>query len=249
VFPGNTQLLTGLYAGGSDRLRYTFTGQRARATNNYPYLDPATGTEVNRSNSGYSGWDFGGKVVADLGARRRLTFSTEYGDADKELPGSISYATPHARQGDRRALIDLAYQMPAGDQGDLSVRFYRTQLRNSYADPDAFVPANEVHRATSDTAELLGHARPIAGNDLTYGYEFRSERLNSTSVGRHSRSIHAVYAQDQMGIGRLQVIPGARMVCVVTMKLRPVRIDENPRMNAPRRMGATFVTVVVEYGV
>ncbi len=29
------------------------------------------------------------------------------------------------------------------------------------------------------------------------------------------------------------------------MKLRPVRIDENPRMNAPSRIGTTAVIVVV----
>ena len=43
----------------------------------------------------------------------------------------------------------------------------------------------------------------------------------------------------------IQVMPGARSVWVVTMKLSPVTIDENPRMKAPSSTGTTLVTVVV----
>ena len=39
---------------------------------------------------------------------------------------------------------------------------------------------------------------------------------------------------------RHQVSPGARRRCTVTMKLRPVKIDENPEMTMPMR---TWVTL------
>jgi len=44
-------------------------------------------------------------------------------------------------------------------------------------------------------------------------------------------------------------MPGTRSVCTVTMKLRPVMIDEKPMMKMPRMTGAASLVVVVEYGV
>jgi len=47
---------------------------------------------------------------------------------------------------------------------------------------------------------------------------------------------------DQMKSGsRNQVRPGARMVWTVTMKLRPVRIDENPVMKTPIAASRTLL--------
>ncbi len=41
-------------------------------------------------------------------------------------------------------------------------------------------------------------------------------------------------------------MPGARIRWMVTMKFRPVRIDEKPAMNTPRAIGATLVLEEVE---
>ena len=39
---------------------------------------------------------------------------------------------------------------------------------------------------------------------------------------------------------RNQVMPGARIVCIVTMKFSPVRIDEKPAMKTPTAAGTTW---------
>ena len=38
---------------------------------------------------------------------------------------------------------------------------------------------------------------------------------------------------------RNQVIPGARMVCTVTMKFSPVRMEEKPAMKIPSAVAIT----------
>ena len=49
---------------------------------------------------------------------------------------------------------------------------------------------------------------------------------------------------------RSHVIPGARIVWIVTMKFRPVKIDEKPAMNAPTAVSTTCeLDAAVEYGV
>ena len=40
---------------------------------------------------------------------------------------------------------------------------------------------------------------------------------------------------------RNQVIPGARILWMVTTKFKPVRIDENPAMNTPSAIVTTGV--------
>ena len=50
---------------------------------------------------------------------------------------------------------------------------------------------------------------------------------------------------DQIKSGkRNQVMPGARILWMVTMKFRPVRIEEKPAMKTP---SATAITCVCEY--
>ncbi len=44
-------------------------------------------------------------------------------------------------------------------------------------------------------------------------------------------------------------MPGARILWIVTMKLRPVRMDEKPMMKAPSATAMTAEPVSFEYGV
>ena len=48
---------------------------------------------------------------------------------------------------------------------------------------------------------------------------------------------------------RNQVIPGGRIVLMVTMKFSPVKIELNPRMKAPEVARMTDESVDVLYGV
>ena len=61
-------------------------------------------------------------------------------------------------------------------------------------------------------------------------------------TGVPSTMIRLVAYIDQMNSGiRNQVMPGARIRWMVTMKLRPVRIDEKPVMKMPSAVGITLV--------
>lgn len=190
---------------------YTLSAVSIGATNDFQYFDPTAGMEKGRGHSEYNGWDISGRAAADLGQGRRLALSLQHGDGNKDVPGAITWPSPQATQKDGRTLYDVSYLMPLGP-GDLSLRYYRNDLRNHYDDP-AGAPASFLHKTTTDTGELLGHER-IARHNLTYGYELRSDNVDSTSVGKHSQSTHGLYLQDQFGIGRLQLIPGARLDAV-----------------------------------
>ncbi len=207
----NTHLLTGSHSGSAGQWRYALSAQNTSSDNDFSYFSPTAGKHVDRLNADYSAWDVTTRVIGDLGSQRRLTLSAEYGYGKKNLPGSTSWATPEARQQDRRTLFDVGYQTPLGT-GDAGLRLYRVQNRMRYTDPQQYpAPANDTHTATTDAAELLGHARLAQRNDLTYGYEFRNEHLDSTAIGKQARSVNALFAQDQIGLGRLQVVPGARV--------------------------------------
>ena len=57
-----------------------------------------------------------------------------------------------------------------------------------------------------------------------------------TGVPRMKITLVAYIAQMNSG-SRNQVIPGARILWIVTMKFSPVRIEEKPVMKTPRRRG------------
>jgi hypothetical protein len=63
-------------------------------------------------------------------------------------------------------------------------------------------------------------------------------------------SMLVAYIDQTKSGSRNHVSPGARMRCTVTMKLKPVRMDENPAMKTPVAASVTFVCVeAVLYGV
>ena len=69
-------------------------------------------------------------------------------------------------------------------------------------------------------------------------------------TGVANTCIIAVAYKDQIKRGILnQVIPGARILCTVTIKFMPVRMEENPSIKTPNIIGITDVSVPDEYGV
>jgi hypothetical protein len=73
-------------------------------------------------------------------------------------------------------------------------------------------------------------------------WKTRSAAMASSSViastGVPSTMIRLVAYIDQTNSGsRNQVMPGARILWIVTMKFRPVRIDEKPVMKTPSAAG------------
>ena len=61
-----------------------------------------------------------------------------------------------------------------------------------------------------------------------------------TGVPRTKIRLVAYIAQMKSG-SRNQVMPGARILWMVTMKFRPVRIEENPAMKMPSAAATTCV--------
>jgi hypothetical protein len=71
--------------------------------------------------------------------------------------------------------------------------------------------------------------------------------IASTGVASTWMMRGGVHAPDEQRQAR-QCRPGARSLWIVTMKFRPVRIDENPRMNT-REGHRDDRELEVEYGV
>ena len=77
----------------------------------------------------------------------------------------------------------------------------------------------------------------------------RQSVIAKTGVARTRMTLVAYCAHTKSG-SRNQVRPGARSLWTVTMKLSPVRIDENPAMRTPATTAMTWVFEnVVENGV
>ncbi len=72
--------------------------------------------------------------------------------------------------------------------------------------------------------------------------------IASTGVARICISAVAYMPHTKSG-SRVQVMPGARIVCTVTRKFRPVRIDENPSTKTPNVIEMTLLAVCTLYGV
>ncbi|MDH7569569.1 MAG: TonB-dependent receptor [Armatimonadota bacterium] len=242
----DTYRLSGHVSAPVGRWRCLVSGERVASDNDFTYFDPVRGSEASRRNAEYSAWDLTAKAVGTLGEGRRLNLSAEVGYGDKHLPGSLSYPTPQARQTDRRGLFDLAYETPLGDAADLTARLYRVQHRMHYRDPGSYpAPTNALHRTAVSAAEVLTHVRLSGMHQLTLGGEVREQRARSTSVGRRTQRVGALYVQDEARRGRLQLVPAARVDLIegfageVSPKLGLVyRVDD--ALSARANLGRAF---------
>ena len=93
---------------------------------------------------------------------------------------------------------------------------------------------------------IISQAKKHLSNDLS-----KIKRIIVTAItGVAKICMRAVAYNDQINKGILnQVIPGALILCTVTIKFIPVNIEENPRTNTANVIAITAVSVDLLYGV
>ncbi|PLX86169.1 MAG: hypothetical protein C0614_03910 [Desulfuromonas sp.] len=124
-----------------------------------------------------------------------LELSAYHLDYQSGIPGAISWPSPQAEQDDRRTLVSLKLEAPAGPF-QFTARGLYEDHRNEYRDPGGWMPIDETHKVETKGIELQV-AREHDGHSLLVGADYYSDDLDSTTIGSKDQGHGALLAQYQ----------------------------------------------------
>ncbi|HMM19698.1 MAG TPA: TonB-dependent receptor [Selenomonadales bacterium] len=146
-----------------------------------------------RANSAYEGKNLSFRLDQDLAKSESLTFTYDYYDSHAGLPGSLAWPSPGDYQDILRRNWSMGYAKEHAD-GSRMVRYYDNDQRYSGVNSGVF-----RHKNTVRAFEYQDSARWNAANLLTWGGEWRKDKVVSTGEGGVPRdgTTKAIFLQDQ----------------------------------------------------
>jgi outer membrane cobalamin receptor len=177
-----------------DEFNYLISYKRTTSRGNFQYIDPSTNKEM--------AWMNNDQAINDLFLKTGYVFDTSstvslsggWYDAALGAPGIIEQLTPDARLGYSNRNVNINYER-ANLFGDfkLKAQMYLLYFKLHYQNPTGFVPQNSTHNNDATAFDLQQSGTIGAHVELSYGYNFRQDRLNSTDIGRKQRNNHAAF--------------------------------------------------------
>ena len=207
-----------------DDFNYYVSYKRADCDNDYKYKE-TDGTESTRDNNYLKSNDVMAKLGYNTSEKGNLTFTSQYTQSENGTPGSVpglanwASATPNAFMRTDNLFFNLNYtQKEIFGKADLSANTYFHNTRTRYDDPDTWGgPTASDHKNKAYGVELAQNNPVTDLITLDYGYVFRHDEANSSSLGEKSRETHSAHLAATLGFkdidfffNSISVVPAVR---------------------------------------
>lgn len=206
------------------QFNYYLSYKRRTSDGDFKYID-FYGIEQTRKNNYSEGDDGLVKLGYSISDKSDLLFTGQLGQSEIGSPGSVkglaNYAstTPNAKTRTNNSYYNLNYSnKELFGKADLNANGYYQTYRTRYDDPDTWGgPTKSDHKVYAYGLELTQN-NPVADLiNLTYGYAFRYDNANSTSVGDKNRNTHSAHLSANIGFKQVEfffdnisVVPAVR---------------------------------------
>ena len=188
---------TATVAGGSHGSRYYSlnTGGQENKTH-WQFAAAQDSGDGQRANSAYKGKSVSFRLDQDLAKGENLTFTYDYYGSHTGIPGSLTWSSLTDSQNILRHNWSVGYSKEHAD-GNRLIRYYDNEQTYSGENSGSF-----RHQNTVRAFEYQDSARLNEANVLTWGGEWRKDKVSSTgeSDGPHDSTTKAVYIQNQYSI-------------------------------------------------
>lgn len=176
------------------RLNTFISLQRDLWDGDFPYTD-YYGNEKILKNNEQSSYNLFVKAGYQLAEGKNLSLSTNWYNADNGTPGMIDNPTPNARLRYDNKSYNLTYdQAILFRDFNLKAQSYFLDYETKFDDPDAL--GGGTHSDHDNYA--LGLELQQGGTigeflNVSYGYSYRNDRIESTDVGEKTRNTHSAH--------------------------------------------------------
>jgi outer membrane cobalamin receptor len=206
------------------QFNYYLSYKRRTSDGDFKYID-FDGKEQTRKNNYSEGDDGLVKLGYSISDKSDLLFTGQLGQSEIGSPGSVkglanwASATPNAKTRTNNSYYNLNYNnKELFGKADLNANGYYQTYRTRYDDPDTWGgPTNSDHKVYAYGVELTQNNPVTDLLNLTYGYAFRYDNANSTSVGDKNRNTHSAHLSANIGFKQVDfffdnvsVVPAVR---------------------------------------
>jgi len=160
-------------------------------------FENADGETVERTNNDLNWNDTFVKLGYDIAPSAKLRGYVQFHDAERGAPGPLSFPSETATQKDQSWKFNLRYQQQLSPNLDFQIQTYLLKFKQNFDDPGAFEPIASEHQNDAYGFDLQSNWSFSTANQLTAGYEFREDKINSTDVSEQKRTIHSLFLQDR----------------------------------------------------
>lgn len=178
-----------------DVFNYLVSLKRTTSRGDFLYIDPVTNRDMTWINNDQASNDVFLKAGYAFNSSSTVSLSGSWYDAAIGAPGIIEQLTPDARLAYNNKNVNANFEQ-TNLFGDfkLKVQMYLLYFTLRYRNPTGFVPQNSTHNNDASAFELQQSGTIGNHVELSYGYNFRQDRLNSTNIGTKQRNNHAAFA-------------------------------------------------------
>jgi len=207
--PADPEFATNLSFGTFDTWRAG--ASFGRTVGRFGYLVGGSGLQSggDRENSAAREEHLFGKASLNLGDNAELTLSLGSDFQVSEVPGPTAFPSPLAEQRTEEEWQELGYRFYR-DAGEFQARLYRRRNRLHYRNPDPGWPVDTITRNRQDGLEIQNSSLVAERHQLTFGAGYLADRVDGDATGQHEPDSRNLYLQDQIDLGRLNLLLGGR---------------------------------------
>ena len=125
--------------------------------------------------------------------KSQLHFFTSYGKWDRGLPGPISFPSTTQRLKETRKMYNVGYENATFDSWQFKANVYYHWSNQNYRDSSPYAAEDTEHK--NEAIGFNFQNRYMLNNwlQISYGYDFRQDKLASTKYNKRSRDIQGIY--------------------------------------------------------
>ncbi len=185
--------------GSFNTKRIDFQLQDKEGRLGYSFMARKLTSDGYRENSERDQLNLALKLGYELDNFSDLSASLRYYDATSGVPGSLMMPSPQAKQDDTDTNINIQWQQ-SRETTDKKVVIYYNKHNNIYDNPGEWGYTGPSEHNTARFGFDFNRTEYLTEQTVTYGLEFKKNKIDSNENGEHDNSNKAIYIQDKLQV-------------------------------------------------
>ncbi|AZO94696.1 TonB-dependent receptor [Halocella sp. SP3-1] len=156
-------------------------------------------SDGDRENSSLEQMMFFSRFDIEMDQYNDIIISFQYNDSDKGVPGPQTSPSPNAEQDDQDTNINLKWRQNK-EAYDTNLLIYHNKHEQVYDNPDEWGYTEASKHNTARTGIEFNRTDYFKLHNLTYGIEFKRNKIDSNENGQHDNLNQALFIQDKWQI-------------------------------------------------
>ncbi|MFZ5516852.1 MAG: TonB-dependent receptor [Candidatus Zhuqueibacterota bacterium] len=213
----NSQFNTIHMAQQIGKFNYFIAYNNLRSDGDYSYK-ASDGTSKTRANNDLKKNEAFVKANYKVTDSSSLQLFASYGTWERGLPGSITFPSTTQRLQETRNMYNLAYENSASESWLFKTNAYVHRSDQNYTDSSPYAAEDTDHKNDAIGFDFQNRYSLSDWLQISSGYDFRQDKLNSTKYQKCSRDIHGFYLMGEVTTGSVRMPVFQKIILVPALR-------------------------------